>query len=78
MIDRRTFLATSTMTVVAAALQDVALIGQGQLTTSFEELRRGLASSTGRAAQSGGWSMETEYSSSTARMRRPLRPASTD
>ena len=41
MIDRRTFLATSTMTVVAAALQDVALIGQGQLTTSFEELRQG-------------------------------------
>ena len=53
MIDRRTFLATSTMTVVAAALEDVALIGQGQLTTSFEELRRGVGIFNGQGGTIG-------------------------
>ena len=53
MVDRRTFLATSAMTVVAAALQDVALIGQGQLTTSFEELRRGVGIFNGQGGTIG-------------------------
>jgi hypothetical protein len=42
-MNRRQFLATSTVTVIAAALKDVPLFGrQGQLTTSFEDLRPGV------------------------------------
>ena len=59
MIDRRTFLATSAMTVVATALNDRALFGQGQLTTSFEELRRGVGIFNGQGGTIG-WLVNTD------------------
>ena len=54
MINRRQFLATSTGTVLAAALSDVPLFGQqGQLTTSFEDLRRGVGIFNGQGGTIG-------------------------
>ena len=54
MMNRREFLATSTVTVVAAALKSVPLLGQqGQLTTSFEELRRDVGIFNGQGGTIG-------------------------
>ena len=54
MINRRQFLATSTVTVIAAAFKDVPLVGQqGQLTTSFEDLRRGVGIFNGQGGTIG-------------------------
>ncbi len=53
-MNRRQFLATSTAAVIAAALKDVPLFGrQGQLTTSFEDLRRGVGIFNGQGGTIG-------------------------
>lgn len=53
MMDRRQFLATSSMTVLAVTLKDLPLFGQGQLTTSFEDLRRGVGIFNGQGGTIG-------------------------
>ena len=54
MMNRRRFLESSTMTVIAAALGEASLFGrQGQLTTSFEELRRGVGIFNGQGGTIG-------------------------
>ena len=53
-MNRRQFLATSTATLVAAALEDIPLFGrQGQLVTSFEDLRRGVGIFNGQGGTIG-------------------------
>ena len=53
-MNRRQFLATSTLTVIAAALKELPLAGQqGQLTTSFENLRRGVGIFNGQGGTIG-------------------------
>jgi cyclase len=53
-MNRRQFLATSTLTVIAAALKELPLAGQqGQLTTSFETLRRGVGIFNGQGGTIG-------------------------
>jgi glyoxylase-like metal-dependent hydrolase (beta-lactamase superfamily II) len=53
-MNRRQFLATSTSAVIAAAFKDVPLFGrQGQLTTSFEDLRRGVGIFNGQGGTIG-------------------------
>lgn len=51
-MDRRRFLATSGMTVMAAALRDLPLAGQ-ELVTSFEDLRRGVGIFNGQGGTIG-------------------------
>ena len=52
-MNRRQFLATSGMTVMAAALRELPLIGMQQLTTSFEDLRRGVGIFNGQGGTIG-------------------------
>ena len=52
-MDRRRFLATSGMTVMGAALGDLPLIGWQGLTTSFEDLRRGVGIFNGQGGTIG-------------------------
>ena len=52
-MDRRRFLATSGMTVMAAALREFPLAGWEQLTTSFEDLRRNVGIFNGQGGTIG-------------------------
>ena len=52
-MDRRRFLALTGMTVTAAALRDLPLAGMQQLTTSFEDLRRGVGIFNGQGGTIG-------------------------
>ncbi len=52
-MNRRQFLATSGMTVMAAALRELPLVGMQQLTTSFEDLRRGVGIFNGQGGTIG-------------------------
>ena len=52
-MDRRRFLAASGMTVMAAALRDLPLAGWQGLTTSFEDLRRGVGIFNGQGGTIG-------------------------
>ena len=52
-MNRRRFLATSGMTVMGAALGDLPLIGWQGLTTSFEDLRRGVGIFNGQGGTIG-------------------------
>ncbi|MEE2638784.1 MAG: MBL fold metallo-hydrolase, partial [Acidobacteriota bacterium] len=53
-MNRRQFLQTSTATLMAAVCKDVPLIGrQGQLVTSFEDLRRGVGIFNGQGGTIG-------------------------
>ena len=52
-MNRRRFLAMTGMTVTAAALRDLPLAGFQQLTTSFEDLRRGVGIFNGQGGTIG-------------------------
>ena len=52
-MNRRRFLAMTGMTVTAAALRDLPLAGLQQLTTSFEDLRRGVGIFNGQGGTIG-------------------------
>ena len=52
-MNRREFLATSGMTVMAAALSEMPLAGWQELATSFEELRRGVGIFNGQGGTIG-------------------------
>ena len=59
MLNRRQFLATSGLAMTAAALPAVRLFGQGELTTSFEDLRRNVGIFNGQGGTIG-WLVNDE------------------
>ena len=58
-MNRRQFLATSGMTVMAAAFRDLPLAGWQELTTSFEDLRRGAGIFNGQGGTIG-WLLNSD------------------
>ena len=59
MINRREFLITSGVMVATAAFQEIPLFSQGQLTTSFEDLRRNVGIFNGQGGTIG-WIVNSE------------------